>query len=151
MNIATSKNAECHLEVKDMTKPKYPHMRIWEEQIMDSWHAKNLFPAKWSYDVPLKVRKGDFPTLMSENEKALWNRLTSKRIDAVAETPSNIYVIEIKDRLRPSAVGQALTYKTLYEEQFKPEKPVIATILTKLSDPDMKHVCDVYNIEVWMI
>ncbi len=134
-----------------MVKAKYPHMRIWETEIMDAWHKKNQFQAEWTYDVPLKVRKGAFPTLMSENEKALWNRLTSKRIDAVAETSSNIYVIEIKDRLRPSAVGQALTYKTLYLEQYKPTKPVTAVVLTKLSDPDMKHVCDVYNIEVWMI
>jgi len=134
-----------------MTKPKYPHMRIWEEQIMDAFHAAKLLKATWTYDVPLKIRTGTFPTLMSENEKALWNRLTSKRIDAVAETPSTIYVIEIKDRLRPSAVGQALTYKTLYEEQFKPEKPIIAAIIAKLGDPDMQHVCDVYNIKTWVI
>ena len=134
-----------------MTKAKYPHMRIWETQIMDAWHAKNLFPAKWTYDVPLKIRKAEYPTLMSDNEKALWNRLTSKRIDAVAETVGNIYVIEIKDRLRPSAVGQALTYKTLYEEQFAPHKPVITTIVTELGDLDMQHVCDAYNIKVFEV
>jgi len=134
-----------------MVKPKYPHMRIWEEQIMDLFHDKHILDAEWSYDVPLKIRTGEFPTLMSENEKALWNRLTSKRIDAVGETPGAIYVIEIKDRLRPSAVGQALTYKTLYLEQFKPTKPVIAAIIAKFGDPDMQHVCDVYHIKTWVI
>lgn len=134
-----------------MPKPKYPHMQIWEELIMDAWHRKNLFPAKWTYDVRVKVRNGAYPVLMSDNERLLWRRGTAKRIDALAETTGNIYVIEVKDRLRPSAVGQALTYKTLYEEMFKPQKPVIPVILTKYSDPDMKHVCDVYNIEVWMI
>lgn len=134
-----------------MPKPKYPHMRIWEERIMDRFHDGHHLDAKWTYDVPLKVRTGDFPTLMSENEKNLWNRLTSKRIDAVAETTNEIYVIEIKDRLRPSAVGQALTYKTLYEEQFKPTKPVIPAIIARYGDPDMQHVCDVYNIKTWVI
>lgn len=134
-----------------MPKPKYPHMRIWEETIMDAFHAKNILKAEWTYDVPLKIRTAEYPTLMSENEKALWNRLTSKRIDAVAETPTEIYVIEIKNRLRPSAVGQALTYKTLYLEQFKPEKPVIAAIIARVDDLDMQHVCDVYNIKTWVI
>ena len=132
-------------------KPKYPHMRIWEEEIMDSFHNAKLLEANWTYDVPLKVRTGPFPTLMSENEKNLWNRLTAKRIDCVGETPSEIYVCEIKDRLRPSAVGQALTYKTLYEEQFKPTKPVIAAIVAKYGDPDMQHVCDVFHIKTWVI
>jgi len=132
-------------------KPKYPHMRIWEEQIMTQFHDKDILDATWTYDVPLKVRKGDFPTLMSENEKNLWNRLTSKRIDAVAETPDTIYVIEIKDRLRPSAVGQALTYKTLYTEQFNPTKPVTAAIIARYGDPDMQHVCDTYQIKTWVI
>ena len=126
-------------------------MRIWEEQIMTQFHDKDILDATWTYDVPLKVRKGDFPTLMSENEKNLWNRLTSKRIDAVAETPDTIYVIEIKDRLRPSAVGQALTYKTLYTEQFNPTKPVTAAIIARYGDPDMQHVCDTYQIKTWVI
>ena len=132
-------------------KPKYPHMRIWEEEIMDSFHNAKLLEATWTYDVPLKIRTGEYPTLMSDNEKQLWNRLTSKRIDAVAETPGVIYTIEIKDRLRPSAVGQALTYKTLYEEKFKPTKPVIAAIIAKYGDPDMQHVCDVFHIKTWVI
>lgn len=135
----------------NMPKPKYPHMRQWEEQIMETFHTKKLLNAKWTYDVPLKIRETPTPQYMSENERQLWKRLTSKRIDAVGETPYQIYVCEIKDRLRPSAVGQALTYKTLYTEQFEPTKPVIPAIITTFGDPDMQHVCDEYGIKVWII
>lgn len=134
-----------------MTKPKYPHMRQWEEKIMEEYHRKNLFPAKWSYDVHLRVRDSPLPLGGTEAEQQIWNQMTAKRIDAVAETVGRIFVIEVKDRLRPSAVGQALTYKILYEEQHKPTKPVTATILTRYTDPDMLHVCEVYDIEVWVV
>lgn len=118
---------------------------------MQRFHDRKILQAKWSYDVPLKVRETPLPTYMTEKEALLWNRLTSKRIDALAETPGEIYVCEIKDRLRPSAVGQALTYKTLYTEQFKPTKPVIAAIITEYDDLDMRHVCEEYEIKVWKV
>jgi len=134
-----------------MPKPKYPHMRQWEQEIMEKFHNAKILNAEWSYDVPLRVRLQPLPEYITDAEATLWSRLTSKRIDAVAETPGEIYVIEIKDRLRPSAVGQALTYKTLYEEQFAPHKPVTATIVTEIGDLDMQHVCDAYNIKVFEV
>lgn len=134
-----------------MVKPKYPHMRIWEQDIMEKFHKAKILDATWSYDVPLRVRLQPLPEYITDAEATLWSRLTSKRIDAVAETPVEIFTIEIKDRLRPSAVGQALTYKTLYEEQFAPHKPVIAAIVTEFDDLDMQHVCSVYNIKVFLV
>jgi len=118
---------------------------------MEKFHTAKILDAIWSYDVPLKIREMPLPENTSDAEATLWSRLTSKRVDAVAETLVEIYVIEIKDRLRPSAVGQALTYKTLYEEQFAPHKPVIAAIITEFDDYDMQHVCSVYNIKVWIV
>ena len=126
-------------------------MRQWETQIVDKFHQKNSLTAEYEYDIPLKIRETPLPSYATEKERILWNKLTSKRIDIVAKTKDKIYVIEVKDRLRPSAVGQALTYKILYQEQYKPTQPVIPTILTTMSDPDMKHVCDVLKITVWMV
>lgn len=134
-----------------MPKPKYRHMRQWESAIVDKFHAKIKLKGEFEYDVALRVREIPLPGYKTENEQMLWNRLTAKRIDVVATTKAAIYVIEVKDRLRPSAVGQALTYKILYEEQFKPSQPVIPSIVTEFGDPDMQHVCDVYNIKVWVV
>jgi len=134
-----------------MPKPKYPHMRIWEETIMDRFHDMHILEGKWSYDVHLQVRKPDIPEYQSENERKMWLTNIAKKADAVCETPVEIYVIEVKTFLRPSAVGQALTYKTLYKEQFKPTKPVIPAIIASVGNPDMQHVCDVYNIKTWVI
>jgi len=134
-----------------MAKPKYPHMRIWETAIMTKYHEKVGMVGEWTYDVHLKVRETPMQPHHTPNEVYLQNRLTAKRIDAVCERKNKIYVIEIKDRLRPSALGQALTYKTLYEEQYAPQKQVQPVILTEYQDLDMQHVCDVYNVEVWIV
>lgn len=134
-----------------MPRPKYPHMRKWEEELMTRFLKKIEFTATWTYDIHLKIRETPMPKYITTNEKQLWKTLTSKRIDAVGETENIIYVCEIKDRLRPSALGQALTYKILYEEQFKPQKPVQAAIITEYDDKDMRHVCEHYNVRIWMI
>lgn len=132
-------------------KPKYPHMRQWEAEIMQKYHNKVGMVGEWSYDIPLKVRETPIPSYMTENEALLWQKITSKRIDAVCERKNIIYIIEIKDRLRPSAIGQVLTYLILYQEQFAPEKPLQGVILTEFTDPDMMHVADHYKIKVWKI
>jgi len=132
-------------------KPKYPHMRQWEAEIMEKYHDKVGMVGEWSYDVPLKVRETPVPSYMTDNESLLWQRITAKRIDAVCERKNVIYIIEIKDRLRPSAIGQVLTYLVLYAEQFAPSKDLQGVVLTEFTDFDMMHVADEYNIEVWVI
>ena len=126
-------------------------MRLWESAIMDKYHDKVGMVGEWSYDVPLKVRETPLPPYMTDNENLLWQRITAKRIDAVCERKNVIYIIEIKDRLRPSALGQVLTYLTLYAEQFAPDKNLQGVILTEYTDLDMLHVCDVHNVKVWVV
>jgi len=134
-----------------MPRRRYAHMRQWETIITDRFIQKKIMPGNYTYDVHLKVRESPLPEYMSENERLLWNRITAKRIDIVIKTMDTIYVCEVKDRLRPSAIGQALTYKTLYKEQFKPTKKVIPAIICEYTDLDMLHVAKVYNIIVWRV
>jgi len=132
-------------------KPKYPHMRQWETQIMDRYHENPKIQAKWSYDVHLSIRMPKEAHRMTPREAQIYMQSIAKRIDAVAETTDTIYVIEVKDRLRPSAIGQALTYKTLYKEQYPTTKNVQPVILTTYTDLDMLHVAEVYHIQVWVV
>ena len=134
-----------------MTKPKYPHMRIWEETIMDRFLALPRAPAKFDYDVHVRINDKTPMEVQTDAERQLWRTMTAFRIDAVMETETQIYVIEVKDRLRPSAIGQALTYSFLYTKLFKPQKPVIPSIICGLDDPDTHAVCDKYQIRVWVV
>jgi hypothetical protein len=134
-----------------MPKPKYPHMRIWEETIMDRFLQTVTFEATYDYDVHVRIDDKTPNTLHTDTERQLWRQMTAFRIDAVIQTPANIYVAEVKDRLRPSAIGQALTYSHLYQKIHKPTKPVIPAIITAMDDPDTHNVCDRYGIKVWVV
>ena len=134
-----------------MTKPRYPHMREWEMEIMDRFHKHIKFKAIFTYDEHVRINTKTPMEVQTDMEKQLWKQMTAYRIDVVIETNTEIYVCEVKDRLRPSAIGQALTYAHLYHKIHKPKKPVIPAIITALSDPDAKLVCDHYGIFVWVV
>ena len=126
-------------------------MREWEATIMDRFLAHVTFEATYEYDVHVRINEKVPMTVATDTERQLWKQMTAFRIDAVIETVSHIYVAEVKDRLRPSAIGQALTYAYLYQKKFKPSKPVVPAIITALNDPDTREVCNKYGIRVWVV
>ncbi len=134
-----------------MTTPKYPHMREWESTIMDRFLQRPMSDVKLDYDVHVRINDKTPDVIHTDAERQLWRQMTAFRIDAVMETDSTIYVIEVKDRLRPSAIGQALTYAYLYVKIHTPQKQVIPAIICGLDDPDTHAVCDHYKIQVWIV
>ena len=134
-----------------MPKAKYPHARIWEEAIIDKFKTKYGIKGEWIHDLRLKIKDPEDYIFQTEKERQMWRNQTAKRVDITIIKTRSIYVIEVKDRLRPSAIGQALTYKTLYEWQYKPKKRVIPGIVTEFTDPDMLDVAKHYGITVWVV
>lgn len=134
-----------------MVRPKYPHMRPEETKIMDDFHKMIKFQAEFEYDVHVRDKIMPSPSYMTANEATIWAQQTAKRIDVVIKTTDTIYTAEIKDRNRPSALGQALTYAYLYTKQYAPGLPVKPAIICTLDDPDMHQVCDFYNVRVWVV
>ena len=126
-------------------------MRIWEATIMDRFLQRPTQSMTFDYDVHVRIDDKTPNTLHTDNERQLWRQMTAFRIDTVIETRDAIYVCEVKDRLRPSAIGQALTYAHLYQKIHKPTKPVIPAIITAMDDPDTHQVTDKYGIKVWVV
>jgi hypothetical protein len=70
---------------------------------------------------------------LSEEKKAdpmwrMWRATTAKRIDALAETPTETWIIEVADRPGLRALGQLQVYRSLWIEDpkiLKPEKMVL--------------------------
>ena len=72
------------------------------------------------------------PWLTPEQEKdpmqRMWRATTSKRIDALAETSTEVWIIEVAAYPGQRSLGQLLSYQTLWLEDpkiFKPEKLVL--------------------------
>ena len=84
----------------------------------------------------------------SEWEYRWWQFLRSKEIDAVCFEGSTAYIVEFKDRARPSGVGQLLTYAKLFREQEKWGGEIKLMYIVGEGDPQVEKVCKDLGIEV---
>jgi hypothetical protein len=76
--------------------------------------------------------------------------LSKLRIDAVGESPSNIDIIEVKPRGNMAGIGQLLTYKNHYLEEYKPTKPVRMVLVCADIDPNIIPLAEQNGI-VYMV
>jgi len=134
-----------------ITEHEMRHMRIWERTIMMRFIEKKILVGKYDFDIHVRVAEPIYPTPLPDNFKYMWEKLTNKRIDAICETEDTIWIIEVKDRLRPSGIGQLLTYKILYTTKYMPAKKVELAYVSAVDDTDIRHICDAYNIHVFIV
>jgi hypothetical protein len=76
----------------------------------------------------------------SEAMKKMWYASTAKRIDAIGEKEKEIWIIEVAASPYLRAVGQCLSYKFLWEEDPKIDKPATAVLLCYFIDRDIERV-----------
>jgi len=116
---------------------KYPHLfprdvATWERFIEKYGSLYNSF----AYDVRVGKPTWVFPHWRRSYKKDA--RILSKlRIDVVGFTDKVIDIIEVKPRATSSAIGQVLTYKEQFIEDFKPKLPVRAVIVAGAVDPNI--------------
>jgi len=72
----------------------------------------------------------------------------AKRIDIVVEFDSEIWLVEVKDKLRPSGIGELFTYLYWYKKLYKPTKPVRLVYVVHERDVMIEEVCKYYNIKI---
>jgi len=77
--------------------------------------------------------------------------LSMKRIDVVFEDSENIYITEVKPRITPYTLGQVLTYATLFSDQYKPEKSIVATIIASQVDPDVMGIAQQQGVQIFLV
>ena len=68
------------------------------------------------------------PEQLKDRYWQMWRANTSKRADAIAELPEEVWVIEVARRPGLRAVGQLMVYINLWIEDpaiLKPEKPIL--------------------------
>ena len=81
------------------------------------------------------------PWLSPDQEKdpimVMWRANTAKRIDALAELEDSIWIIEVSDRPGMRALGQLITYQSLWREDPKIDKPVTLVLVSSSVDEDI--------------
>lgn len=95
------------------------------------------------------------PTLSEGEEKdpmkRMWRALICKRADAIAETRNETWLIEVSAYPGMRALGQLLTYKTLWDEDPKIDKPVVMVLVADQVDADVMISYKPYNIVLHLV
>jgi len=127
---------------------RYPHMakhdaRLWElflEQFGGNFLAI-------SYDVALGGLISDEPGL-DEGERLGWQYSTAFKIDAVAAREEEVWIIEVKPNASASALGQALCYTVLAEDDDLSPLPLIPTVVTDRASADIKRCAEALGVQL---
>jgi len=94
------------------------------------------------------------PFLSPEQEKdplqRMWRYNTSKRADVIAETKSEVWIIEVADDPGLRAAGQLVVYESLWREDPKIAKPVIMVLVCEKIDKDLAAAFAGSGIQIYV-
>jgi hypothetical protein len=132
-------------------KHKYPHMSRNETALWSAFldHEGSRILAV-AYDVTVGQPGRCKPDEL-ELYKIMWERITSKRIDAVALVPGAWEIIEVKTIPPLTAPGQALSYCKLFADKIKTTLPIIPALLCCQPHPDIITLCKNLNVKLYVL
>ena len=122
-----------------------PDIPVWY-RFLDTY---GQFFQKLYYDCLLG---GPFLSLEDERDamQRMWRANISKRADAIAETVDEVWLIEVSAMPGMRAVGQLLTYQTLWLEDPKITKLERLVLVCERTDTDIMAACGKFGILVYI-
>jgi len=113
----------------------FPHYKPEEVEVAKTFLALGRLKGNWSFWIPLDTPQSQRLIEMEAHPNAIW--LWQKQADAICETDKEIWIVEFKEKLRPSGIGQLLVYEDLYKYTYKPTKPIKLLMVARLDDPSI--------------
>ena len=83
--------------------------------------------------------------------KRMWRAVTSKRADAIAETQTETWLIEVSSYPGMRAIGQLLTYRNLWREDPRIKKPTKMVLVADDFDPDIMSTLTLMDISLHLV
>lgn len=120
-----------------LLRPHYPHMLAEDNAVWSKFLEQNF---ERMTEVWYDVRVGQAVALeedASDMEKRIAAGLTRKRIDVVAISGGNYWVIEVKPYASMLALGQVISYARLFALQYEVRGRVIPVIVCDSVDQDL--------------
>ena len=118
--------------------PKFPHFKPIERRLATLFIQKYRIEGKYAFSVPLPTTRAKI--LMQKEEEWLRREayLYCFKLDILIDCDYYYYIIEVKERIRPSALGQLAIYHDLFIREYKPNKPVYLGITYLIRDTDVE-------------
>jgi len=130
---------------------RFRHFKPDELEIAKEFVRKGLLPGTYFFDVYLpteSVRKA-IEALPPRYKRVPYVGML--RIDAICYKPNLIWILEFKERFRPSGIGELMAYRRVFQKEFKPKQEIILGYIASEKDPDMEKVMNYYNIRYWVV
>ena len=134
-----------------MSWKPYAHLKADEKAICERWVSLIPLQGRREYDVHLATPTLNAPAWWTKKDLENWNAVTAKRIDMVVHASDAIWIMEVTPKVSKAAVGGCMTYKELYEKEFKPSKPVKMGIICEMDDPAYHSTLKNNEIGLWVV
>lgn len=123
-----------------------PDIPVWW-RFLETWghEIKKLY-----YDCLLG---GPFLTEEEEKDpiKKSWRYINSKRPDAIAETEKEVWIIEVSANPGLRAIGQVISYESLWQEDPKIEKLERPVLVVETLDTDLGAVAGKLGVLIFVV
>ena len=103
----------------------------------------------WTYDQRVGPGRDPGPEF-SDKIRTMALDLSRRRIDAIAEAPDRIDLIEICNQVTYRTMGQLPIYADHYRGDFNPTKPVRQCILCRSIPSDLETFAHQTGVQVWI-
>lgn len=80
-----------------------------------------------------------------------WTKATQFKIDAIGLRGEDWWIIEVEDRLGPTAIGQLQTYQTLLPQTVVGANPTELAVVTRTVQPGMLDVAEQAGVLVFVV
>jgi len=127
-------------------KIKFRHYKPDELEIAKEFVRRALLPGTYFFDVylPTTEVKKAIEALPKEYKRITYPGML--RIDAVCLRGKTTWIIEFKERFRPTGIGELMTYQKMFIKEYKPSGKVILAYVSSRPDPDLEKVLHDYGI-----
>lgn len=137
--------------MEPVPRSSYPHMLSQDYAVWTAWlRSGRALPARIAYD--LKVGT---PIATDETADAALRAIAEgsgcKRIDAVCDWQTELWVVEVKPYGNHAALGQAMMYRELFRARYEVAVPIIGVICCSEVDPDLQSLAESLGLRVEVV
>jgi hypothetical protein len=123
-----------------------PHMSALDYPIWLKWAPAQR--PRWSalyFDVGLGTGL-PAPPAAGDRDRTMWQRLTQKRADVVADAGDHWELIELRHSAQANALGRLLQYQSLWNNDPPDSRHVALYLITDFLDPTLPTLLASHNI-----
>lgn len=130
---------------------RFPGLREIESRILERFARDVAPPGKWTINQRFPYPEDQINPGLDDAEKAAIRANKAKRIEGILELPGQVWLVEVKERVVPSALGELLMYEGLYRQHFSVPGKLVKTLVALEDDALLRPALNAQGIQVFIL